>query len=185
MLREDKMQGNTLFSEEIWQEIASIIASSFAMSKARADKLRTSATAKLIAAIPFLAGCREPERTALAHLATYIVASDEAAQAVFDHKPGDDYDVFARLAPIAGFEGGDPAIINRGMKLLAINLIAGYRRDLETDRSSGHYNPIRAGTWNADDKLLSLTSSIASIPCEEMDQIMTSERATNSWWDPF
>ena len=71
------------------------------------------------------------------------------------------------------------------MKLLAINLIAGYRRDLETDRSSGHYNPIGAGTWNADDKLLSLKSSIASIPSEEMDQIMTSERATNSWWDPF
>jgi hypothetical protein len=173
------------FLDATWQEIVSIIASSFAMDESRKTALANNAVAKLIAAIPFQAGCREPERTALAHLATYILAASAPAKKAFTHKSQDDYDVLARLAAIAGFEGGDPVVINRGMKLLAISMISGYKRDAGSDKTKGIYNPVSSGKWNADDKIASLTSAVAAAPNVEMDQIMTPQKAAQAWWDPW
>ncbi len=175
------MQGNSRFPEETWKEIVSIIASTFSMDKTRADKLLTNATAKLIAAVPFLAGCREPMRTALAHLATYIVSGTPAAEKIFDHKAEDNYDVFARLATISHFEGGDPAIINRGMKHLAAMMIEGYKKDVSSDKAAGLYNPVGDGKWNAEEKLASIASSTAAVPDAEMDGIVG---PMGPWWIP-
>jgi hypothetical protein len=170
------------FPDETWNEIASIVASAFAMDEARSARLRANSTAKLIAAIPYLAGCRESERSAIAHLSTYVVAGAASAERIFDHKPGDDYDVLARLSTIGGFEGGDPAIINRGMKLLARIMIEGYRRDIDSDKAAGKYNPLGAGAWNASEKLASLGNSIAATQDEEMDAIVADLGQVNSWW---
>lgn len=178
-LREDKMPGNSRFPEETWREIASIIASTFSMDDTRARKLLSNATAKLIAAIPYLAGCREPMRSALAHLATFIVAGTPAAEKIFDHKAEDNYDVFARLATISHFEGGDPAIINRGMKHLAQMMIEGYKKDVGSDKAAGLYNPVADGSWNAEEKLASIASSTAAVPNAEMDSIVG---PIGTWW---
>lgn len=170
------------FTDETWNRIVSIVSSAFAMDRGRAEGLLVNATAKLIAAIPFLAGCRESERTAVAHLSTYVVASYGAGRAVFDHRAEDDYDVLARLATIGGFEGGDPAIINRGMKGLAVIMIRGYQRDIDSDKAAGRYNPIGSGAWKAEEKLASLQSSIATVSDEEMDSIIGAAAAKGSWW---
>jgi hypothetical protein len=169
------------FPDETWEEISSIVASAFAMDSDRSKKLRSNTTAKLIASIPYLAGCRECERTAVAHLATYVVAGHAAAENVFDHNAGDNYDVLARLATIGSFEGGDPAIINRGMKMLARIMIKGYSRDVGEDMVEGKYNPVADGKWNADEKLASLSSSIAAAPDPEMDAIAV-EGLAQGWW---
>jgi hypothetical protein len=169
------------FPEDSWKEIVSIVASAFAMDPGRSERLLANATAKLIAAIPYLAGCRESERTAVAHLSTYVIAGSEAAEKVFDHKAGDNYDVLARLATIGGFEGGDPAIVNRGMKLLAKIMIQGYRRDVEYDKAQGRYNPVGDGKWSADEKLASLSNAIAMVPDPEMDAIV-GESTLGGWW---
>jgi hypothetical protein len=170
------------FSEGNWKEIVSIIASAFAMNEERAAKLLANPTAKLIAAIPYLAACREPSRTALAHLATYVIAGSMAGKKAFDHKPSDNYDVLARLATGASFEGGDPAIINKGMKILASIMIEGYRRDQASDRAEGLYNPIGAGAWNADDNLSMLKLSIDAVEDEEMDAIAEEVALKGGWW---
>jgi hypothetical protein len=170
------------FPDETWEKIASIVASVFAMDKSRKERLLDNPTAKLIAAIPFLAGCYESERTAIAHVATYVIAGSDAAEAVFDHKAGDNYDVLARLASIGQFEGGNPAIINRGMKLLAKIMIEGYRRDIDSDKAAGKYNPLGQGAWNASEKLSSLESSIATTSDEEMDSIAVGASIAASWW---
>jgi hypothetical protein len=169
------------FPEETWNSIVPIVSSAFSMDDSRSERLRANTTAKLIAAIPFLAGCREPERTALAHLGTYVIAGCESGEAVFDHKATDNYDVLARLATIASFEGGDPAIIARGMKLLASIIIRGYQRDIASDQAKGLYNPVGAGAWNADQELASLASAIASIEDAEMDAIVGGA-VKGSWW---
>jgi hypothetical protein len=173
------MADKNRFSAETWREMASITASAFAMDGARAARLAGNATAKLIAAIPFLAGCREPERTALAHLATFIVAGSEAGEKIFDHKAEDNYDTLARLATISDFAGGDPAIVNRGMKQLAIMMIEGYKNDIASDKAAGLYNPVGAGAWNAEEKLASLASATAAVPDAEMDAIVG---VKGTWW---
>jgi hypothetical protein len=170
------------FPDATWKEIASIVAAAFAMDTGRSERLLANPTAKLIAALPYLAACRESQRTAVAHLATYVIAGSEAAETVFDHKAGDDYDVLARLATIGGFEGGDPVVINRGMKLLAKIMIEGYRRDIDSDKAAGKYNPLGQGAWNAGEKLSSLGSSIAATSDEEMDAIAAGASLADSWW---
>lgn len=172
------------FPDSEWNEIVSIIASAFNFDGSKKSKLAAAPTPKLIAALPYLAGCREPRRTALAHLATYIVAESQAGRASFDHKAGDNYDVLARLSTIANFEGGDPVVLNRGMKRLATVMIRGYQKDLDSDKSKGLYNPILAGGWNGDEKLKNLDSAIASTKDDEMDAISPAVPVAGAFWGP-
>jgi hypothetical protein len=169
------------FSSDVWDRLCGIIASSFSMTGERSATLRESVTAKLIASIPYEAGCREPERTALAHVAVYVMASSEAARRAFDHKSEDDYDVFARLAPIASFEGGDPAVINRGMKALAILIIEGYKRDVASDKAKGWYNPVGSGAWNADKLLGALRASLDAGKDPSLQRFID-EALSDGWW---
>lgn len=173
------------FPEKAWKEIASIISSSFSMDAGRSKRLLSNHTAKLIAALPYLAGCREPERTALAHLATFVVAGSGAGESVFDHKAGDDYDALARLATIGGFEGGDLAIIGKGMDNLAIMMIRGYMKDLQRDKDKGLYNPVGQGRWDAKAMLASLSCAAAAVRDEEMDLIVALGSEQRDWWQHF
>jgi len=169
------------FTDEVWKRLCGIIASAYSLSAEKAAELAVNVTARLIASLPYEAGCREPERTALAHLAVYVLASSEAARRAFDHKPEDDYDVLARLAPIASFEGGDPAVINRGMKTLAILIIEGYRRDVASDKAKGWYNPVGSGAWDADKLIGALRASI-SIAGTSTPQKFIEEALSDGWW---
>jgi len=174
--------GSTGFSDTQWKNYASLVASAFGMDATQAQTLVANTTAKLVCALPFLAGCHEPERTALAHLASFVLAGSDSARAHFDHKKEDDRDPLARLSVISHFEGGSPALIERGMKLLAIVMINGYRRDVRADSAAGEYNPVGAGVWNADQRISSLQADIASVPCAEMDALLTPSAAALSWW---
>jgi len=101
-----------------------------------------------VAAIPFLAGCDHPERTALEHLSTFVLSSTESCRRIFDHDESDNVSPAARLAPIADFQGGDRAVIEEGMARLAMIMANGYQKDLEKDKASGEYNPILDGKWD-------------------------------------
>jgi hypothetical protein len=173
-----------LFSDAQWESIVAVIAAGFAMDPERRKALTTNPTAKLIAALPFLAGCREPERSAIAHLAVFVVGGAKgSARAIFDHKKSDDYDVLARLAALSNFEGGDPAVISRGMKLLAIVMVSGYRNDVAKDKAAGSYNPVGSGAWKADELVAALRAEIDAAPNAEMEGILDGERAVRGWWE--
>jgi hypothetical protein len=172
--------GNS-FDERRWAELAAQIADTFRMRAPEAAALKANQTARLIAAIPFAAGCAEPERTALSHLATYLLAGSPSCRRVFDHKAADDRDALARLAPIADFQGGDKEVIDRGMRLLAIIMVSGYRHDLEKDSKSGEYNPLLAKTWEADQTVAALSKGIdekAALPYG----FLTKEESVRAFW---
>jgi hypothetical protein len=171
------------FTDETWEEIVTVISSAFSLSEGKKAKLRDNPTAKLIAAIPYLAACREPERTALAHLATYLVAGSEAGKAAFDHKASDNYDLLARLATGGAFEGGDPAILNKGMKILARLLVQGYKRDVSLDKERGLYNPVGDGSWAPDRLSSDLAEAIASVEDSEMDELAKAIEVKGGWWE--
>jgi hypothetical protein len=179
---EVNMAGLQAFSTETWDRISGIVASAYSMSPERAAELKANVTARLIASIPYEAGCREPERTALAHAAIYVLASSDAARRAFDHKPGDDYDVLARLAAVSSFEGGDPAIINRGMKTLAILIIEGYKRDAASDKAKGWYNPVGEGAWDADRLLGALRATLEAGGDSAWSQDLVAKALSDGWW---
>jgi hypothetical protein len=170
------------FSDDVWVRLCGIVASAYSMTADKAAALEENVTGKLIASIPYEAGCREPERTALAHLAVYVLAASAPARRAFDHKPEDDFDVLARLASVASFEGGDPAIINRGMKTLAILLIEGYKRDVASDKAKGWYNPVGSGAWDADKLVGALKASLEAGGGSAWSQDLVAKALSDGWW---
>ena len=99
-----------------WRSMVASVVATFAMDEADARRLEDNNAAQLIGALPFLAGCAHPERTALSHLTTLIAASRNPH--VFGQKPSES--IRDRLRPIETFENGDRDIIERGMTLLEL-----------------------------------------------------------------
>jgi hypothetical protein len=151
-------------------KIVDNIAKALRMTRVERDALCASRTAQLVGAIPFAAGCIEPERAALAHLAVYILAQRDGGRKAFDHNPSDDDG--DRLFHGSHFEGGDESIIAHGMALLELNAIQGYEADQDKDRASGEYNPLVSGAWDFTAKREELLDEIAATPAGGLDEIV-------------
>ena len=159
-----------------WEYIASETATVFKLTKKEADDLYKSNTAKIIAAIPFVAGCKEPERTAIAHICIYM-AEIKGFQKYYAHLPTDDNDIFNRLAFISTFEGGNQAIIEHGMNMLAYIMVEGYNRSKEKDLKDGVYNPIANGKWDYKQLKNKLLKKIDEFECPDLDRYFVPVKA--------
>lgn len=164
-----------------WAQLSAAIVESFRLSADEAKRLSESKIARLIAELPFIAGCDECERTALAHLSVYLMAS-KGGKPWFNHAKSDNISPLARLRLGTSFVGGNKGIIDRGMNILALAMLSDYDRDRDTDRAAGKYNPLSAGDWDFGSLKAELRAKLASNPSEEMDQIITEDQIVNSSW---
>jgi len=176
--------GKTGFDDQLWDELSGKTAKAFRMLPWTAAKLKNNRTARLIAALPFIAGCEHPERTALAHLATFVLASSESCKRVFDHDESDNVTPTARLAPIADFQGGDKAVIEEGMARLAMIMANGYKKDLEKDKKNGEYNPILAGAWKHEELASKFKAAQKSTSTRALDSEISADDALLNFWNP-
>ena len=168
-----------MFTE--WENIAASVADAFRMDKEDREWFQNKNLAKLIAAIPYLAGCEDPGRTSITHLGAYILSI--RIKAVANCQPTDDADLFRRLEMINNFIGGDQAIIQKGMSLIALNMIADYARDIEEDRMFGKYNPVDSGSFDYEHEKNRLETIITSVECKEMDEILSMDEAVEQYWE--
>ncbi len=173
----------TLTLTKTWINVCEKISESFAFTEEQHQALLENNTARLIAELPFIAGCDEAERTALTHLAVYFLAAG-SGRFVFDHCPEDDGDIFNRLRLGMSFKGGDQSILTHGMSKLALQMLCGYNRDREKDLLSGEYNPLNSGAWDFETLENQLVETILENPCAELDEILTVEQAYFDWWMP-
>ena len=120
------------------------------MNAEETEAFKNKEIAQLIAAIPFLAKCDNPERTALNHLASYVLSIRVATKPYYNCVKNDHSgkDITKRLETISHFTGGDKAILDKGMNIITLNMIADYERDQEEDKISGKYNPVSDGILN-------------------------------------
>jgi hypothetical protein len=181
LTQEKSLVSTRLFPESAWAELAGRVAEAFRMTEEEKDWLLTGRIAKLIAAIPFLAGCDDAERTAAAHLGTYLLSIRETKR-YFNAQPADGVSALERLRLISNFKGGDRKIIERGLCLLALNMVSDYHRDIEEDALLGKYNPIAAGAWDFESTVVDLEYKIISVDCEEMDEILSMVMVPMSYW---
>jgi hypothetical protein len=181
MTQEKTVVSTRLFPESSWAEIAGRVAEAFRMTEEEKVWLFNGKIAKLIAAIPFLAGCEDAERTAAAHLGTYLLSVRET-KCYFNAQVADKVSVLERLRLISNFKGGDQKIIERGLCLLALNMVSDYHRDIEEDAALGKYNPIAAGDWDFESTVVDLEYKILSVNCEEMDEIVSIVMIPLSFW---
>jgi hypothetical protein len=170
-----------LFPESAWQELSSRVAQAFRMTEEESDRFQAGSIAKLIAAIPFLAGCEDAERTAVAHLGTYLLSIRET-KPYFSARAEDSTSVLERLRLGSSFKGGDRRIIERGLCLLALNMVSDYQRDLGEDAALGKYNPIAAGAWDYKDTVADLQWKILNTECAEMEEILPLVVVPMSYW---
>jgi len=105
-----------------------------------------------------------------------------ATRRYFSPTPADSASVFARLRLGMSFDGGDSAIAERGMSLLAAEMVSDYRRDAEEDVFLKKYNPISAGDWDYETVVADLKRKIEAVDCPEMDAIMSVDTAPEVLW---
>jgi len=171
--------------EVTWIKIVKKLALTFRFTPYEREILQNNNVAKLIGAIPFLAGCESPCRTAVSHVSIYLIAKHPVMRDIYDHQPGDDFDIINRLFDIKHFRGGKKKIIQRGMELLMLTMLSNYQKDQTADELMGKYNPIYAKKWNYEPTRKLLTERIKSVRCPEMDEIFGIDDGTEGWWDPF
>ena len=168
-----------MFSEQ-WPEIAEAVSRSFRMNDEERAKFRDKPVARLIASIPFLAGCDQPARTAVAHLGTYILSVRET-KPFFNADPSDDGDILERLRLIMNFRGGDAAVIDKGMALLALTMLVDYERDIQIDAAMGKYNPVASHAFDYDTIHADLVRRIEAVDCPAMDEVFNQEVDIRGW----
>lgn len=154
-----------------WDYLVNEISKVFELSHKEKKDFESSSTAKLIAAIPFEAGCYEPERTAIAHLGLYVMEK-RGFQEYCSHQPIDDVNILHRLDFISIFEGGNPEIIEHGMYLLALIMLEGYNKSKREDALNKVYNPIASGRWDYESKKKEIMSVLKKVECPNLDSII-------------
>jgi hypothetical protein len=179
----EKVRRATQWTESNWSAITDLVAREFGLNERDLQALRSKEIARLIGAIPFLAGCDDPAALAIDNLRHYVMSCGIGKE-LYAATEENSADVFGRLDP-ARYQGGDEAIIRRGMSIVALNMLADYNRDVELDRSLGKYNPIGAGDWNYEEKLDELLANIRAVDCPDMDEIADVHTIVNATWSFF
>lgn len=156
------------------------VAAAFGLKPEETSRLKQAPVPKLIAALPFIAGCPKAERISAAHLAVYILSLKTN---IFNATEQDNRDIFARLERISTYPGGDPKIIKKGMCLLALCMLANYDKDRLKDMDSGKYNPLNREAFDFEEEINRLIEIVHSIDAPEIDTIFTVEEALKGWWD--
>ncbi len=171
------------FTQEQWNDLVERTALLFHFDPARKEKMAGHQIMKLVGALPFLAGCRNPRRTALTHLATYVIAASEGGKDLFLHSFADNCDLFSRLERISHFDGGVQAIIQRGMNLLALAMLEDHHKDSREDLQHRKYNPVNAGAWGYNTMKADLKKKIMAIPSPGMERILPVGPGPDGYWD--
>ncbi|MBN2656720.1 MAG: hypothetical protein JXR86_06645 [Spirochaetales bacterium] len=182
LMYNEKTEAGT-FSETTWNDLIDRLAILFDFSEEKKIRFQKNRLAKLIAALPFLAKCDDPYRTAISHLTITYLASHKAGKDIFSHNFADNKSLMNRLEPISSFKGGNKLIIDRGMNILAVIMLADHNKDCRIDKTEGKYNPVSSGIWNFDEISSELEIKINSVDCPAMDDIISFEDARAYWWE--
>jgi hypothetical protein len=162
-----------------WKEMVGFFADQLQMDAENAEWLRNTQVAQLLAELPYLAGCRDADRLAYAHVGTLLLAS--RSPQVFGHRAGDSLE--SRLFTVSHYDGGDAEIVTRGLALLQLASLSDHVADRDHDEVVGKYNPLNSGHLDYEAERDRLASLVRSIPCPEMDAIFSVDEAIRlGWW---
>lgn len=169
-------------TNEQWENVLSRAGAVFNFGIEKKEQLKNSRMARLIVAIPFLAGCNKATETAFSHLSIYLLSLDESAKDIYFHKPEDNDDIYSRLFPISSFSGGNKDIIQCCIDLITLCMLSNYKKDTEEDEDIGKYNPINAGKWDYEIMSAKLIQNIDKKINPEISAIYTKEDALKAYW---
>lgn len=163
--------------EKCFDEVFTAAAQTFRFTAEEQEKFANNEVARLMVAIPFVAGCEDAKRTALAHIAVYITDL-RGGDTIFAHTKEDNNSVLSRLRLLSSFKGGNTNVIHHGMTLLALVMLEGYKDSKDYDIGHNQYNPLNDGTWDYAELKHSFINDINENPCTDLDGIMPIQNRT-------
>jgi len=170
-------------TNEQWENVLSRAGAVLNFGIEKKEQIKNSKMAKLIAAVPYLAGCDKAFETSFSHLIIYLMSQDESAKDIYFHKPEDDNGIYSRLFPLSSFMGGNKEIIQCSMDLIALCMLSNYNNDLDVDKEIGKYNPINAGIWNFNTLSVKLIKNIDTSITNEISEIYSKEDSLRGYWN--
>jgi hypothetical protein len=176
----EELRAETLERIE-WDRISDAVATAFRLTPAEKEVFRSREVAQLIAAVPYLAGAEDPERTAIANLGAYLLSVRGSTEAYFNPVPEDDWDIHKRLRPYTRVSGGDERVVTRARDLLAYHMVVDYERDRAEDADLGQYNPVSANAVDSEALKAELLERLTENPSPEMDAILSAVGPL-AWW---
>lgn len=171
--------------EKTWESFSKQLTKVFKLTKKEKQRLSKNTAAHFLYRLPFIAGCINPERTALANLILYITEAflfnkTPHLLSVTNHTPEDDSNIFSRLNHLMHYYGGNSKA--HGTALLALIMLCGYDKSRNKDSLKGVYNPLNSGAWNFTEKKEELLSIINDNFCTEVDRELSVEKAMLDRW---
>ncbi len=130
--------------------------------------------------LPFIARTDFPENDARHNLEIYV-GERKFYRDRYKHEPIHDQNPFERIKPMCQFSGGDKRIIDKGLSLMCITMLADYKKDQKEDEQKGKYNPLNSGAWMYEEILLKLKSYLY-LPCPVLDSIYSFDVAVEGLW---
>lgn len=178
-LLETRISTSNPFAEK-WDSLVDYITDAFKLTYEESLDLKGSKIARLIGATPYIADCKDPKRTALTNLTSYLLT--KRTYGIFDYKPTDNMDLHKRLSIFDIFIDGDKEVIEKSMNLLALNMLCEYNRTLEEDFELCKYNPILSGALDFEAERETLIKQVETTECTYIDEILTTFEAQILWW---
>ncbi|MBI9106377.1 MAG: hypothetical protein JEZ04_06480 [Spirochaetales bacterium] len=169
-------------TKEQWEKVSSRARTVFNFGIKQSEWIEGSKMARLIAAVPYLAGCDKAEKTSFTHLSVYIMSIDESAKEIYFHKLEDDRDLYSRLFPISNFMEGNQKIIQCCMDLIALNMVSNYNNGADEDLAIGKYNPVAQGKWSFPELSEKLIKNIEENISPEISAFYDIETALRGLW---
>lgn len=170
-------------TNEQWDKISSRVRAVLNYGIAKTEWLQKSRMARLVASVPFLAGCDKAEETSFTNLTIYLMSMDESVRDIYFHKPVDDSDIYRRLFPISHFVGGDRGVIQCCLDLMALSMVSNYEKDAEKDSTLGKYNPVAEGKWNYQEISEKLKVQINNTITPEISAVFSMDDAMKGLWN--
>lgn len=110
------------------------------LKESEKQALSSSSAAAIMAKLPLIADCENPERTALRHL---LCVASAHRNGLFDAIPGEG--LSRRMFDVSHFQGGDKIVLKYGETMLQMISLEDHNNDRNIDRRAGKYNPINSG----------------------------------------
>ena len=167
-------------NDEKWAELVNVVKKSFKLPGKKAKSLASSSMARYLADIPYKAGCKNADRKAL-HNLTGFVMSTHGAEKFAEPNKDDDADILERLDLFGSFSDGDKEVIRKSLAQVALAMLEDYKRDQQSDKESGKYNPLNAGTMDYEKEKKKL-EEITGAGAEPERSLMAAAYSNGAFW---
>lgn len=138
---EVRIGGDGPLGDEDYEAILRVAAPSVRLTMGELERLRRSKVARLLAAVPYRAGCENPDLIAVLHVSMYVAGM--RSREFFAHR--DNQSLGDRIGMGLHYPDGDAEVIDAAMAILESVSLNDHKKDADADRRRGYPNPLNMG----------------------------------------